>query len=433
MPETHHTLKSARLGNERGIWIIPPRDPSAPARLAVFLDAERYRDPAPRVDVLPVLDELVAGGALANTLFVFVSEHDAEARWRECPCHPPFADFINEELLPWLENLHPESRVAPARVLIGLSYTGLAAAYVAFRAPGRWTHVISQSGSHWSDDEWLTARYRELSTPLPTRFYLDVGRGETAENVRHREDVLQVASQIDAVRRFRDALRATGHEVNDHEYDGGHDYSAWRKTLPAALRWALPASHVPASLFPPRFATTRLTLAPITAADRDTIFHGWASDPVATHYLTFPTATSPADVEGFLERVARGWVDQTAFNWLITEAATREAIGAVTARVQGHKVEFGYVLRVSSWGRGYMTEVLRELVRLSFEIPSIHRVGAVCDVDNPASARVMEKAGLAREGLLRAWTRHPNAGPHPRDCWSHSLRRAAPAETRSPL
>lgn len=180
---------------------------------------------------------------------------------------------------------------------------------------------------------------------------------------------------------------------------------------------------MPTSLFPERITTARQALRPPNAADRDTIFHRWASDPVATRYLTFPTATTPATVECFLERVARGWADQTAFNWLITETATGEAIGAVHARVAGHKVDFGYVLRVASWNHGYMTEVLREVVRLSFEIPAIHRVAALCDVDNPASARVMEKAGHTREGLLRAWNRHPNVCPHPRDCWSHSLTR----------
>jgi enterochelin esterase-like enzyme len=57
--------------------------------------------------------------------------------------------------------------------------------------------------------------------------------------VQHKEDVVQIVSQVDAVRRFRDALVATGHDVNYHEFDGGHDFTCWRETLPAALRWAL--------------------------------------------------------------------------------------------------------------------------------------------------------------------------------------------------
>ncbi len=48
----------------------------------------------------------------------------------------------------------------------------------------------------------------------------------------------------------------------------------------------------------------------------------------------------------------------------------------------------------------------------------IWRFGDVCDVENVASARVMETAGLTREGVLRRWAVHPNLGDAPRDCWS---------------
>ena len=75
---------------------------------------------------------------------------------------------------------------------------------------------------------------------LPTDFYLDVGASETQENVQHREDVLQVVSQIDGVRRFRDVLLKHGNEVRYVEFDGGHDFQCWKQTLPAALEWALP-------------------------------------------------------------------------------------------------------------------------------------------------------------------------------------------------
>jgi RimJ/RimL family protein N-acetyltransferase len=52
--------------------------------------------------------------------------------------------------------------------------------------------------------------------------------------------------------------------------------------------------------------------------------------------------------------------------------------------------------------------------------PSVFRIGAFCDVDNVASARVMEKSGLVREGLLRRWLMHPNISDEPRDCFSYA-------------
>jgi ribosomal-protein-alanine N-acetyltransferase len=47
-------------------------------------------------------------------------------------------------------------------------------------------------------------------------------------------------------------------------------------------------------------------------------------------------------------------------------------------------------------------------------------VWAVCDVDNLASARVLEKAGMGREGRLRRWVLHPNVSAAPRDCWCYA-------------
>ncbi len=79
---------------------------------------------------------------------------------------------------------------------------------------------------------------------------------------------------------------------------------------------------------------------------------------------------------------------------------------------------FGYVLARSSWGQGLMTEALTEVACWALSEPDIWRIGAVCDVDNLASARVMEKAGLTREGLLRRWLLHPNISDQPRDCFS---------------
>jgi len=44
MPEIHHLFESCQLGNERSVWLLLPRAPVRAAQLAVFIDAERYRD-----------------------------------------------------------------------------------------------------------------------------------------------------------------------------------------------------------------------------------------------------------------------------------------------------------------------------------------------------------------------------------------------------
>jgi len=249
MRESIHRFKSAHLANERTIWIREPAEPTKPSNLAIFLDAEFYRE---RVDAVATIDDLTTASAIANTLFVFVSYESMDSRWRECPCHPPFADFINSELLPWIESIHPQTHHAHERVLIGLSYTGLAAAFVALRAPDKYTRVIAQSGSFWSDDCALAKQYRAATTLPSTAFHLSVGSKETQTRVQHKDDVFQPISQIEGVQTFRDALLSRGITVHYEEFDGAHEFGAWKKTLLEVLTWALPVEGLPSSTTPAR-------------------------------------------------------------------------------------------------------------------------------------------------------------------------------------
>ena len=67
-----------------------------------------------------------------------------------------------------------------------------------------------------------------------------------------------------------------------------------------------------------------------------------------------------------------------------------------------------------------MTEALAQVVYWAMGEDGIWRIGAGCDVENFASARVMEKAGLAKEGILRRWITHPNISSEPRDWVSYA-------------
>jgi len=70
-----------------------------------------------------------------------------------------------------------------------------------------------------------------------------------------------------------------------------------------------------------------------------------------------------------------------------------------------------------------MTEALIEITSWALNEPSIWRISAVADTENIGSIRVMEKAGLQREGVLRRWLVHPNISDDPRDCVSFAATR----------
>jgi RimJ/RimL family protein N-acetyltransferase len=92
----------------------------------------------------------------------------------------------------------------------------------------------------------------------------------------------------------------------------------------------------------------------------------------------------------------------------------------VEAKLSGHSVSLGYVLRRSEWGQGYVSEAVRAVIDHALALPHIFRVWAVCDVDNHASARVMEKAGMVREGRLARYIMHPNISDEPRDVFLYA-------------
>jgi [ribosomal protein S5]-alanine N-acetyltransferase len=79
-----------------------------------------------------------------------------------------------------------------------------------------------------------------------------------------------------------------------------------------------------------------------------------------------------------------------------------------------------YSLARAYWRQGYATEAAGAVVAWAVSNPDIYCVWAVCDVENTASARVLEKLGLTREGVLRRWLRHPNISPEPRDCYVYA-------------
>ncbi len=90
-------------------------------------------------------------------------------------------------------------------------------------------------------------------------------------------------------------------------------------------------------------------------------------------------------------------------------------------RIESHRADMGYVLARAYWNRGYMTEAVREVTEWALTQPSIFRVWAVCDVENAASVRVLEKAGFQQEGILRRWLIHPDISDEARDCYCYAV------------
>jgi RimJ/RimL family protein N-acetyltransferase len=174
-------------------------------------------------------------------------------------------------------------------------------------------------------------------------------------------------------------------------------------------------------MLPDRFVAPRLILRPIAAGDAAAIFTGYAQDPEVLRYLGYRPHRDVADTAAYIA-YCLAIPANSGRAYAIARRGDGILIGAFEIRrPEPHRLECGYVLARRWWGQGLMTEALGTVAQWAMAQDAIWRLGAVCDTANLASARVMEKAGLTREGVLRRWLIHPNVGAEPRDCFSYAI------------
>jgi len=167
--------------------------------------------------------------------------------------------------------------------------------------------------------------------------------------------------------------------------------------------------------------TDRLRLRFPTLDDAEEIFLKYAQDQEVTKYLVWPPHSSIRQTKEFIQSCLQRMENGDAFPRVLEIKSTSELIGMIDLRINGHRADFGYVIAREYWGNGYATEALKTVVGLALSQEIIFRVWAVCDVENIASSRVMEKAGLEREGILRSYIVHPHISDEPRDCFCYSI------------
>jgi ribosomal-protein-alanine N-acetyltransferase len=154
----------------------------------------------------------------------------------------------------------------------------------------------------------------------------------------------------------------------------------------------------------PTLHTPRLTLRRIQPDDTDAVFALYGDESVVS-YLDIETLTTreqAADlVRFFLHRAEN---NPFAIRWAITLRDQPGLIGTCGYNfvdLDSHWAEIGYDLMPVYWRQGIMSEALREVLRYGFDSANLHRVEAVIEPENQASAQLLERLGFKREGVLR--------------------------------
>lgn len=158
-------------------------------------------------------------------------------------------------------------------------------------------------------------------------------------------------------------------------------------------------------MLPDSFETARLILRPVAPGDARAIFIGYAQDPDVVRFVMWRPHRALADTEAYIANCLSTPADKSRTYVLIARAEGRLLGSFALRRPDLHRLDCGYVLARQYWGHGLMTEVLSLAVRWAMRQNDIWRLGAVCDVENLASARVYGK------GRPRS-RRHPAALAH---------------------
>ena len=179
-----------------------------------------------------------------------------------------------------------------------------------------------------------------------------------------------------------------------------------KKRLSAAEsreRFPLPTPMLPGADHLPTLDTPRLRLRWLTPAD-DADLLAVFGDIEVCRYTAREVLTELAGAAALREEIAASFAARTLFQWGLARRTDDRVLGTLTLfgfSAAHRRAEVGYALGRAHWGRGYVSEALDAALRFAFETLALHRLEADVDPRNPASMRVLERAGFTREGFLR--------------------------------
>jgi RimJ/RimL family protein N-acetyltransferase len=153
----------------------------------------------------------------------------------------------------------------------------------------------------------------------------------------------------------------------------------------------------------PQLETERLLLRNFREDDAAALMNIFGDDQV-TRFYDIATFTHIEQAHRMVARLLKRNADGNTMRWGITLKENGQLIGTGGFNeFKGPRAGIGYDLATAYWKRGYVTEAVRAIVAHGFATLNLNRIEAFVMPENAASARVLEKLGFTREGLLREY------------------------------
>lgn len=149
--------------------------------------------------------------------------------------------------------------------------------------------------------------------------------------------------------------------------------------------------------------TERLILRKFNIEDAEGMFNNWATDSETNKFLSWPLHSNVDETKSVISKWISNY-ESGSYNWIVETKDTHEVIGSICEEgksVKHKTISLGYCYGSKYWNKGYASEVLRRVIEYLLTEQDFYLVEANHRSSNPASGRVMEKAGMKYEGFLR--------------------------------
>jgi ribosomal-protein-alanine N-acetyltransferase len=155
-------------------------------------------------------------------------------------------------------------------------------------------------------------------------------------------------------------------------------------------------------LVQPTLRTERLVLRPFSLSDTPDVMRLAGDKRVYETTLLIPHPYGEGIAESWISTHQAIFYEEGGAIFAIC-LANGLLIGAVSLNRSGrfNRAELGYWIGPEYWNSGYCTEAVKAILNYGFHELGYHKISARHFVGNPASGRVMQKAGMVREGVLR--------------------------------
>jgi ribosomal-protein-alanine N-acetyltransferase len=146
--------------------------------------------------------------------------------------------------------------------------------------------------------------------------------------------------------------------------------------------------------------TENLLLRKYVLNDAEDIFNNIMSDKEITQNPHKTIEQTKDEINNWIKK----YKETNYYEWAIELKNKKKIIGlicTINVNEQTKSCEIAYTISQKYWNKGYATEALYYVLRFLINDVGYNRIQGGHLIDNPASGRVMEKAGMKYEGTLR--------------------------------